>query len=213
MRIQVMTVGMLQEHAYILSDEKTNQAVIIDPGAEPARILEQVNKQGLKVEKILLTHGHFDHIGAVQALRDALGCEVLAHEAAPMYLEDADMNLSGVHTSYPISFTADGYFKADDQLIVAGSDELLLKVIFAPGHTADGVAFYHVASGHAFVGDIIFRGSIGRTDFPGGNAVQLMQSIQREIFTLPEDVVLHPGHGPETTVGYEKRNNPYFQWD
>lgn len=210
MKIQVLTVGMLQEHTYILSDENTKVAVIVDPGAEAGRIAEFVKQEGLTVKKILLTHGHFDHIGAVPELREALGCSVVAHEEAPMYLQNPDNNLSSVFSRIAITFEADEYVPTGAEVTVEGSDELKFKVIFAPGHTADGSAFYHETSKTAFVGDIIFRDSIGRTDNPGGNAVQLLTSIQREIFTLPEEVVLYPGHGPSTTVGYEKRNNPYF---
>ncbi|MGL4344149.1 MAG: MBL fold metallo-hydrolase [Cellulosilyticaceae bacterium] len=212
MRIDVLTVGMLQEHTYIVSDEMTKAAAIIDPGAEAGRIIDFVRNNGLEVKKILLTHGHFDHIGAVPELREALGCPVVAHEVSPMYLEKPENNLSRVFGRMDLQFVADEYVKDKEVIHIEGSDELVFEVVFAPGHTADGVAFYHRASGNAFVGDIIFRGSVGRADHPGGNAAQLLQSIQREIFTLPEDVVLHPGHGPSTTVGYEKRTNPYFEW-
>ncbi|MGL4738495.1 MAG: MBL fold metallo-hydrolase [Cellulosilyticaceae bacterium] len=212
MRIDTLTVGMLQEHTYIVSDEVTKAAVIIDPGADAGRIIDFVKNNELDVKKILLTHGHFDHIGAVPELRTAIGCGVIAHEVAPMYLEKPENNLSRVFGHNDLQFAADEYVGDQDLICIEGSDTLTFEVIFAPGHTADGVAFYHRASGNAFVGDIIFRGSVGRSDHPGGNAAHLIHSIQTKIFTLPEDVVVHPGHGPATTVGYEKRTNPYFEW-
>lgn len=209
MRIECMTVGMLQEQTYFVIDETTKQTFIIDPGADAEKLIHKIDGEGLKVEKILLTHGHFDHIGAVQAIREHTQCEVVIHEEGKLYLEDARYNLSIAFGEQALTFQADQYVKAGDVVQVEGT-ELCFKVLHAPGHTKDGVAYYNETHQIAFVGDIIFRGSIGRTDFIGGDMATLIKSIRTQLFTLEKEVTLYPGHGEPTTVGFEKLHNPYF---
>ena len=209
MKIERMTVGMLQEQTYFAIDETSKRAFIIDPGADEEAIIHKIDQDGLKIEKILLTHGHFDHMGAAAAIKAHTGCEIIIHEAGERYLQDPTYNLSSTFGYGSMRLTADHYVKAGDTVVSEGTD-LSFKVIHAPGHTLDGVAYYNTEHQIAFVGDIIFKGSIGRTDFIGGDAATLLRSISEGIFTLAKEVTLYPGHGEPTTVGFEILNNPYF---
>lgn len=207
--IQVMTVGMLQEHTYFFIDDETKHGFIIDPGAEAETLLAHIEKEGFVIEKILLTHGHFDHIGAATRLRDVLKCPIVIHTEGKVYLENADWNLSS-RFDKGFTFEADTYVEHGDKIVLEANPKMCLRTIYAPGHTADGVAYYAEAEKVAFVGDIIFEGAIGRSDHPGGNMNRLVSAIRAQIFTLPNDTMLCPGHGNYTTVRKEKDTNPYF---
>lgn len=209
MKIDRLTVGMLQEHTYFIIDEVSKKAFIVDPGAEPIRILDKIANDGLTIQAILLTHGHFDHVGAVVEIREALGCPVIIHECGKAYISNPDYNLSSVFGREDVTFEADRYVAQGEKIVLEGTD-ITLEVVFAPGHTSDGVAYYSETDRVAFVGDIIFSGSIGRTDNPGGDMSTLLKSIKENIFTLPGETVLYPGHGGPTTVKQEKNTNPFF---
>jgi glyoxylase-like metal-dependent hydrolase (beta-lactamase superfamily II) len=208
MKVEYLFVGALQEIAYFLIDEETNKTFIVDPGAEADRILEKIKKQNLQVEALLITHGHYDHIGAVMALKEALGCKVIAHEHAKLYLQDTNYNLSTAFGGAELKVEADEYVQEGDTLTLEGTD-LTLEVLYAPGHTLDSAVYYTKAYQAAFVGDVIFKDSIGRTDLQGGSYEQLQNSIREKIYTLEDETILYPGHGPFTSVGYEKNFNPY----
>jgi glyoxylase-like metal-dependent hydrolase (beta-lactamase superfamily II) len=207
--IKVLTVGMIQEHAYFFIDDTTKHGFLIDPGDEPARILAQIEKEGFIIDKILLTHGHYDHIGAAEVIREKLGCPIIIHEEGRQYLEDPTWNLSA-HHGRGITLHADQYVQHGDKIVLEGNVAMTLKVIHAPGHTSDGVAYYCEEQQVAFVGDIIFNGAIGRSDKPGGNMNRLLSAIRAQIFTLPDETLLLPGHGDSTTVKKEKMSNPFF---
>lgn len=209
MKIECMVLGMVQTNTYFIIDEDTKRTILIDPAANAEAILRRVGEEGLVVEKICLTHGHFDHIGAVEAVKEATGAEVIIHSQGKQYIEDASYNLSSAFTGRSMTAKADTYVEDGETVVLEGT-AIQLKVIHVPGHTMDGVAFYSEDYGVAFVGDILFRGSIGRTDFPGGNISMLLKGIQEELFTLPEDVTIYSGHGEPTTIGHEKRTNPSF---
>lgn len=209
--IERITVGMLQEHTYFYIDEKTKHGFVIDPGAEAHRLLTFIKEQGYVIEKILLTHGHADHIGAAAELREALGCDIVIHQEGKIYLEDAMWNLSS-QLGQPLTLTADTYVEHGDEIALEANKDFKVRVIYAPGHTADGVAYYSEKDEAAFVGDIIFEGTVGRSDLPGGNSNRLLSAIRAQIFTLPESVVLYPGHGNATTVKKEKETNPVFNF-
>ena len=202
MRIDEITVGIVQTRCYILYREGADECLVIDPGDEAARIRKAAG--GKKIAAILLTHGHFDHTGAVNELRKALEVQVYAYETADMYLLDTRMNLSTACGEYVI--VRDAHYLCDGDIIALEADpEFRLQAIHTPGHTPDSVIYYAPKDGIAFVGDTIFKGSIGNWQYPGGNPEDLQRSIIQRIFTLPDQTVLYSGHSEPTTVGTEKR--------
>ena len=198
--------GYFAENCYFYIDEETRRGLVIDPGAEAQRLLAIIRREGWVIEAILLTHGHFDHTGAVDELRDALGLPVYAHENSDRYLMDGEMNLSSFCIGDRV--VKDVRPLRDGERICLQNGACRLRVIHTPGHTTDSVMYYSEKDRIAFVGDTIFRGSIGNDRYPGGNRQDLTESIMEKIFTLPEDTVLYSGHSEQTTVGTEKRR--YF---
>ena len=204
MIIQTEVKGYFAENAYFYIDDKTGHGFLIDPGAQAEGLLDMIREHGWTIEKILLTHGHFDHTGAVNALRDALQVSVYAYETADRYLLNTRMNLSSACGEHVI--VRDTIHLKDGETIrLAADPEFSLKTIYAPGHTTDSVIFYSEKNHAAFVGDTIFRGSIGNWQYPGGDLRELQNSIMEKIFTLPDETVLFSGHSDQTTVGTEKR--------
>lgn len=203
--VQLLEVGPLAVNAYIVGHGSTGKALVIDPGDEGDRILRAVGRLGLSVEKILLTHGHFDHVGAVAFLREKTGAPVHVHPDDADRMRSAGMQglMFGLRVKNP---------PPPDVLVRDGDEipfgDVPFRVAHTPGHTPGCVSF--VAAGMAFVGDLIFAGSIGRTDLPGGDYDTLIRSVETKIFPLPAETVLFPGHGPATTVGEERRSNPFF---
>ena len=212
--IDKIVVGPLQENAYFVIDEETKKGIIIDPGADAGRILEKIKENNWEIGLILITHGHYDHIGAAEELREELGCQIIAHKGAKEYLEDPEKNLSTMFSNDKVQFSADKYIsegeESYDDLLGDLPKILSFNVFYAPGHTSDSIVFYFENYNAAFVGDVIFRESMGRTDLYGGSGPALLESIKTQVFTLPEETILYSGHGPSTTVGYEQSHNPYF---
>ncbi len=204
MIIRQLAVGPLQANCFIVGCERTRQAAVIDPGDEADRILLALADRGLTVTHILNTHGHFDHVGANRRLKQATGAPILIHAL------DAPMLRLLARTAAAWGMAAENS-PDPDRLIAEGETipvgDLALQVIHTPGHTPGGVSFY--ADGCLFVGDTLFAGSVGRTDFPGGDFDTLRRSIQGKLFRLPDEVRVFTGHGPETTIGEEKRTNPF----
>lgn len=209
--IQLLTGGMFGEITYFYIDDTTKHGFIIDPGVRAEEIIKFVEQHGWTIEKILLTHGHFDHIYSAQTLRQVLQCNIVCHQEGKKYLEDATWNLSEGYGE-AIQFSADEYVDHGDRIALEVNPDFYVEVIYAPGHTSDGVAYYGKKEGIAFVGDIIFEGSVGRSDLPGGNALRLINAIRAQIFTLPDATILLPGHGNRTTVKHEKETNPVFNF-
>lgn len=205
MRMARIMVGAIATNCYIVSDENTKKAFIVDPGGSPEKIKNKVADADLTVEAILLTHGHFDHVMAVDELRDYYGVKVYLGEAEREVIADPQLNVSAMFGS-PMATTADVYVRDGEVLQIAGFQ---IQVIATPGHTKGGVCYYLKEQGAAFSGDTIFQCSVGRTDFPGGSAGELSRSIREKIFVLPEDTQLFPGHGDSTVVSYEKKCNPF----
>ncbi len=209
MELYSLTVGMLATNCYVLVNKEKNEAIVVDPGGSPRSILEFLQSiEPVKVVAIFLTHSHSDHISALNDVRKATGAEVyISREDAPDLL-DANGNLSFfVGTSVECE-AADKYFEDGTDVEVAG---FTFKVLATPGHTKGGVCLYDAADDIAFTGDTIFCESIGRTDLPGGSYRQIIKSIKEKIMILPDKVCLLPGHGPKTSVGWERKRNPFLQ--
>jgi glyoxylase-like metal-dependent hydrolase (beta-lactamase superfamily II) len=202
----MLVVGPLQVNCYILGCERTKQAAVIDPGGDVDQILMALAKDNLRLVYIINTHGHFDHTGGNKALKEATGAELLIHRAdAPQITRQAAsaaaMGLRGLDNSPPPDRLLE-----DGDIITFG--DISLKVLHTPGHSSGGISL--ATDNMVFVGDALFAGSIGRTDFPGGDYDGLIEGVRKKIFTLGDDVVVYPGHGPYTTVGQEKQYNPFF---
>jgi glyoxylase-like metal-dependent hydrolase (beta-lactamase superfamily II) len=187
--------------------ERTGRAAVIDPGGDLDRIAQVIERAEVSVERVLLTHGHLDHVGAAGALAARYGVPIEGPHRADAYWLDAlpdQAAMFGLPRAAPC--VPDRWLEDGDT--VSFGDERL-AVLHCPGHTPGHLVFHHGASRVAFVGDVLFAGSIGRTDFPGGDLEQLLQSIRKKLFVLGDDVRFVPGHGPESTFGVERRTNPF----
>jgi len=204
-----LVVGQLEANCYILADEETKRAIIIDPGGEARKILEVIKQNKLKVIYIINTHAHIDHIGANDIIRENTGASLLIHSADAYLLKDMEMNLSTIMNEErgpllpPTRVLEDG-----DEIKV---DQICLQVLHTPGHTPGSICLY--VKDRVFAGDTIFAGGVGRIDLPGGNFTDLQNSIREKLLTLPKEVIVHPGHGPDTTIGKEKKSNPFINPD
>lgn len=213
MKIIVRQVGMLATNCYIIFDEKNLNAFVIDPAAEATRILKFIREHKLKVCGILNTHGHGDHIGANDELREATGAPLYINEKDAVMLDDPKKNLS-FFTGFPCTSKPADYFLHEGDVLETEPNEddekIFLRVLEIPGHSPGGVAFVCDAAKCVFAGDALFQGSIGRTDFPGSSHQDLIKNIQDKLFTLPDETVVFPGHGGPTQIGLEKQFNPFF---
>ena len=204
MIIQTLAVGPIQANCFIVGCEDTLEAVVIDPGEEGDRIMQMVTASGLTVKYIINTHGHMDHVSANKRVHELTGAPILIHALdAPMLDQVANSaaawGLRAENSPAPDKELQDG------DTITFGN--ITLTVIHTPGHTLGGISLY--AQDDVFVGDTLFAGSIGRTDFPGGSFETIRESIQQKLFKLGDDVRVHTGHGPTTTIGKERRHNPF----
>ena len=205
MILRVLVVGPIMENTYILGSENSGDCVVIDPGGEPDKVLEEVDNLGLKVGMILNTHGHGDHTGGVAGIKEVTGATYgINMNDAPMLKSDNSW-ISSIVPGYQIPPDPDINVSHEDVLEVG---DISLKVIATPGHTPGGVCYY--TDGLLFTGDTLFQGSIGRFDLAGGNGRLLIQNILSRLMTLPPDTKVYPGHGPESTVGQEKLTNPFL---
>jgi glyoxylase-like metal-dependent hydrolase (beta-lactamase superfamily II) len=205
MLIKTLMVGPLQVNCFIAACEKTRKAAVIDPGGDGERILKVIEGAGLQLEMIINTHGHFDHLGGNQLLVERTGAQLLIHEGdLPLLRRAADhaaaYGLPAVPSPEPSRTLEDG-----EKLLLG---DLELEVIHVPGHSPGGICL--LAEGHLFSGDALFAASIGRTDLPGGDHNTLIEGIRRRLLVLPDETVVHPGHGPDTTIGREKAVNPFL---
>lgn len=194
-------------NCYLYWDDLTSDAVIIDPGDEDDRIVDAVAEAGCTPRAILLTHGHLDHIGAVEPLKNRYDIPVLIGQGEEDLLSDPAKNGSAAY-GMPLTAPPPDQLIADDDLVVYGS--LSLRVLATPGHSPAGVCYLDESNGWLFCGDTLFMQSIGRTDLYGASLERLMESIRTRILTLPDGVRCFPGHGPSTTVGAERANNPFL---
>ena len=206
MKIIQMEVGSLGTNCYIAYCENTKKAVIIDPGGDAAKILAAVSREGLSVEAIINTHGHADHVLANVKVQEATGAPLWIHSADADMLGSGSRNLSAFLGGATSCGTADRLL-ADGEVLPVG--EFSLTVLHTPGHTPGGISLLFDKT--VFVGDTLFAESIGRTDFPGGSYSQLINSIKTKLMSLDDEVKAYPGHGPATTIGWERRQNPFIQ--
>jgi glyoxylase-like metal-dependent hydrolase (beta-lactamase superfamily II) len=202
--IKTLAVGPIMANCFILGCEETLEAAVIDPGDDADRILHALAESGLTVKFIINTHGHFDHVGANKRLHEVTGAPILIHPLdAPMLNQlsssAAAWGLSADNSPAPDRELADG-----DEITFG---RITLKVIHTPGHSPGGISLH--TGDNVFVGDALFAGSIGRTDLPGGSFETLKESIQKKLFILGDNVKVHTGHGPSTTIGDERRQNPF----
>lgn len=205
LQIRSYALGPLATNAYVLVKRDSNRAIVIDPGMNPDPLLKDV--QDLEVEAILLTHAHFDHIGGVDELRKLKGCPVYLHGDEAEWLINPDLNGSMLwpDVSRPISSEPAEYILQNGQRLHLLGEQF--EVYHTPGHSPGSVSFHWGT--HLFSGDVLFQQSVGRTDLPGGSSRELHDSIHRVLFHFPDHTYVHPGHGPETTIGFEKKHNPY----
>lgn len=210
MVLEIMVTGGLQVNTTLVGCEDTKEAMIVDPGDNAVQILERVSHHGLNLTTIALTHAHVDHIGALPELVEKSGAKLVMHKKEEdVYLSAKSMGpMFGIHISQLPKI--DRYLEESENFKVGNLD---IKVIFTPGHTPGGITF-HLKSDEGkdvlIAGDTVFMGSIGRTDFPGGNYNTLISSIKDKLLSFPDDTVIISGHGPLTTVGREKTSNPFL---
>jgi hydroxyacylglutathione hydrolase len=202
--IKELVVGPLMANCFICGCSKTKEAVVIDPGGDANMILHSLADSELKVKYIINTHGHFDHVSANGKLKDATGADILIHPLDAPMLEKLSSNAALFGVSVENSPPCDQTLEEGDTVSFG---DITLKVVHTPGHTPGGISLY--TSGIVFVGDTLFAGSIGRTDFPGGDFDTLISSIKTKLFNMEDDVRVLSGHGPETSIGKEKRHNPF----
>ncbi|MGH8103691.1 MAG: MBL fold metallo-hydrolase [bacterium] len=207
MLILRLVTGIYQENCFIVADENSRHGIIIDPGDEADRILAAVKEHNLRITKIVNTHGHVDHIGAVDEIKKALGVPFFIHRADEKLVAWAKPLVAGLMYKLVNAPKIDGFLKESDTVEVGSHTA---RVIHTPGHTQGGVCLYFEPENAIFVGDTLFQGSIGRTDLPGGNTEQLLTAIKTKLLVIPDDTVCYCGHGEETTIGDEKRFNPFL---
>jgi glyoxylase-like metal-dependent hydrolase (beta-lactamase superfamily II) len=207
MDVRTFTVGPVQENCHIARLDGAGEAIVIDPGDEAPRLLEAIEALGVDVAAILLTHTHFDHVGAVAPLARATGAEVWCPEIEVPVLADVMRYVPWAGIGPYESYDADHTVAGGETLSLAGMD---IEVIFTPGHSPGHVT-YSVPAEHAvFSGDVLFEGSIGRTDLPGGDAATLMRTLAALVDALPDETVVYPGHMGTTTIGRERATNPFL---
>jgi glyoxylase-like metal-dependent hydrolase (beta-lactamase superfamily II) len=204
MIIKTLPVGPIMANCFIVGCEETLEAAVIDPGDEADKILQAVADLDLNVKTIINTHGHFDHVSANKGIYTATKAPILIHALDASMLEQISASAANWGLSAEDSPPPDRTINDGDTIAFG---RITLKVIHTPGHTPGGISLF--ADGHVFVGDTLFAGSIGRTDFPGGDFATLKSSIQDKLFELGDEVRVYTGHGPETTIGHEKQHNPF----
>ena len=207
MRVEKFVTGIISTNCYLAVNEDTKQAVVVDPAAAPARLMDHIREEGLKIEAILLTHGHFDHIMGIDGFLKEYSVPVYVHEDDLKMMEDPQWNQSAIYTA-GYTFVGAAPLRDGQTLSLAGYD---FQVLHTPGHTPGGCCYYVKSEGVLFSGDTLFQRSVGRTDFEGSSTKDLIRGIKEKLMVLPDDTHVYPGHMGETLIGYEKRENPFIQ--
>jgi hydroxyacylglutathione hydrolase len=207
MIVEMLTVGPFQENCYVVGDEGSGIGTVIDPGDEATRIALAVERLGLEIGQIIVTHAHVDHVGALVPLADEYLCPVLMHEEAEAMLKTVPQQAMMMGLRFGRIPQVDRHV-GDDEVLEVGS--LRLHSLYTPGHAPGHLAFYVEEEGVVFSGDALFAGSVGRTDLTGGSMELLIQTISERLLTLPDETRVLSGHGPETTIGQERQTNPFL---
>jgi glyoxylase-like metal-dependent hydrolase (beta-lactamase superfamily II) len=202
--VRGIVVGLFRENCYVVGSRRTGEAVVIDPGDEPEEILALARDMGVTIKRIVCTHAHLDHILAATPIKQATGATFLLHAADLDLSREAALQARQFGWEAPPAPPPDAFIADGSDVELAGTQ---IRVIHTPGHTQGSVSLY--VNGMLFSGDTLFRGSIGRTDLPGGSYPQLMQTILNRLLSLPDETVVLPGHMLETTIGHERQTNPF----
>lgn len=207
MIIEIETVGPFQENCYIIGDEGSKAGAIIDPGDEAERILETAKKTGLQFKYILNTHAHIDHVCAVQDIKETLQIPFYLHKDDLVLLQNLPKQAAMFGIFVDRVPDVDFFYGTQTQILIGG---LMAEIFHTPGHSPGSVCLYFRSENILFGGDVLFNGSIGRTDLYGGDYDTLINVIREKLFTLPDETLVYPGHGPMTSIGHEKRYNPFL---
>jgi len=208
MILEMLTVGPFQENCYVIGDEASGVGAIVDPGDEAARIALAVEQTSLEIDRILVTHAHIDHLGAVGALADEYACPVLMHAEAEPMLQQLPSQAMMMGLRFGKVPAVDRHIEAEELLEIG---DLELRSLYTPGHAPGHLSFYVESEELLLSGDALFAGSVGRTDLFGGDMELLMRSINERLMTLPDETRVYPGHGPRTTIGAERAHNPFLR--
>jgi hydroxyacylglutathione hydrolase len=207
MILRTLQVGQLASNCYLVGCERTRHGIVIDPGADAAKIQRAIDEADLQIGLIVLTHYHFDHIQAVGPLQESTGAQVAIHAQEADLLKDPPMLFRYYEPEIPM-LEADRLLQDGERFTVG---DLEIVVMHTPGHSPGGISLYIASEKVVFSGDTLFREGIGRSDFPGGDMSTLAASIRDRLYTLDDETVVYSGHGPKTSIGWEKRNNPFVR--
>jgi glyoxylase-like metal-dependent hydrolase (beta-lactamase superfamily II) len=205
---EILTVGPLQCNCTILGDETSREAIVVDPGDEISRIVDVLNNHSLTVKQIIVTHAHIDHIAGAQRLKRLTGAPILYNQNDLPLVKMMDQQAGWLGIPTPEVAPPDASLEEGQKVAVSGISG---SILHTPGHTEGSVCLYLPQQKLLLAGDTLFAGSVGRTDLPGGNSRKLIQSIHKSLLTLPNEVIVIPGHGPKTSIGVERKSNPFLQ--